>query len=173
MQIQVIQSKIYEVRGQKVMLDLDLAEMYETETKRLKEAVRRNIGRFPADFMFELTRNEYTFLRTQIVSLETGQGKYSKYEPFAFTEQGVAMLASVLKSPKAIQVNIQIVRAFVYLRQYALSHQELSDKLKELEDKFNMQFEDVYEAINYLLQKDKQGTEQKERKRIGFRTYKE
>ena len=169
MQLLVIQKKIHEIRGQKVMLDYDLAELYEVETKRLKEAVRRNIDRFPIDFMFELTRDEYNFLRTQFASLETGRGKYSKFNSFAFTEQGVAMLASVLNSPKAIQVNIQIVRAFVFVRQYALTHKDLTDKLKELESSYNRQFKDIYDALNYLLKKDKQETEQKERKRIGFK----
>lgn len=93
-----------------------------------------------------------------------------RYLPFAFTEQGVAMLASVLNSPKAIQVNIQIVRAFVFIRNYALSHKDLTDKLKKIERKYNKQFKDVYEALNYLLQKDKKETEQKDRKRIGFKT---
>jgi len=169
MNLQVIQKKIYEIRGQKIMLDFDLAEIYETETKRLKEAVRRNIDRFPFDFMFELTREEYNFLRTQFATLEKGKGKYSKFNSFAFTEQGVAMLASVLNSPKAIQVSIDIVRAFVFIRQYALTHKDLTERLKELETKYNKQFKDVYEAINYLLQKDKQQIEQGERKRIGFR----
>ncbi|NTW33733.1 MAG: ORF6N domain-containing protein [Bacteroidetes bacterium] len=169
MQIQTIQSKIYEIRGQKIMLDFDLAELYETETKRLKEAVRRNIKRFPSDFMFELTPNENIALRSQIASLETGKGKHSKYLPFAFTEQGVAMLASVLNSPKAIEVNILIVRAFVFMRQYALTHKDLTDKLKELESKYNKQFKDIYEALNYLLNKDKQQIEQSERKQIGFK----
>jgi hypothetical protein len=96
MELLKIENKIYEVRGQKIMLDFDLAEMYETETKVLKQAVKRNITRFPADFMFEVTREEYNFLRSQFVTLEKGRGKYSKYLPFAFTEQGVAMLSSVL-----------------------------------------------------------------------------
>ena len=108
-------------------------------------------------------------IRSQIASLEVGKGKHSKYLPYAFTEQGIAMLASILNSPKAIQVNIQIVRAFVFMRQYALTHKDLTDKLKELESKYNKQFKDVYEAINYLLQKDKQETEQKERKQIGYK----
>jgi len=151
------------------MLDFDLAELYETETKRLKEAVRRNIKRFPSDFMFELTPNENIALRSQIASLETGKGKHSKYLPFAFTEQGVAMLASVLNSPKAIEVNILIVRAFVFMRQYALTHKDLTVKLKELESKYNKQFKDIYEALNYLLNKDKQQIEQSERKQIGFK----
>lgn len=166
MQLQVIQNKIYEIRGQKVMLDFDLAELYETETKRLKEAVRRNIDRFPYDFMFELNKEEFETLRTQIATSKRGG---TRYAPFAFTEQGVAMLASVLNSAKAIEVNIQIVRAFVFLRQYALNSKEITEKLEQLEQKYNKQFKDVYEAINYLLQKDKQDTDTKERKRIGFK----
>ena len=169
MELQAIHNKIHEIRGQKVMLDFDLAEMYETETKRLKEAVRRNIARFPADFMFELTREEYHSIRSQIASLEKGRGKYSKFNPFAFTEQGVAMLSSVLNNQKAIEVNIAIMRAFVFMKQYALSHKDLTDKLKELENKYNKQFKDVYDAINYLLKKDKQEVEQKERRQIGFK----
>lgn len=171
MELQTIQNRIYEIRGQKVLLDFDLAELYETETKRLKEAVRRNIERFPSDFMFELTKDEYNTLRTQFATLDNrGRGKHSKYNPFAFTEQGIAMLASVLRSPKAIEVNIQIVRAFVFLRKYALSHSELTQKLQELEAKYDKQFNDIFEAINYLIQKDKVEINQKERKRIGFKT---
>ena len=151
------------------MLDFDLAELYETETKRLKEVVRRNVDRFPEDFMFELKRDEYNSLRTQIASLEKGKGKYSKFNPFAFTEQGVAMLSSVLKSKKAIDVNISIMRAFVFVRQYALSHKDLTDKLMKMERKYNRQFKDVYEAMDYLIQKEKLETEQQKRKRIGFK----
>lgn len=147
------------------MLDFDLADLYETETKRLKEAVRRNIGRFPPDFMFELTKAEFDGLRTQFATSKRGG---TRYMPFAFTEQGVAMLASVLNSPKAIEVNIQIVRAFVFLRKYALSHKELSEKLRLLEDKYDLQFKDVYEAIAYLFKKDRQDSEQKNRKRLGY-----
>ncbi len=167
MQLQQIQSKIYELRGFKVMLDSDLAELYNTETKRLKEAVRRNTERFPSDFMFELNKLEFESLRTQFASSNRGG---TRYMPFAFTEQGVAMLASVLNSAKAIEVNIQIVRAFVLLRQYALTHTDLNIKLKELESKFNKQFKDVYEALNYLLTKEKQESEQNQRKRIGYKT---
>lgn len=137
MQLELIQQKIYEVRGQKVMLDFDLAVLYEVETKRLKEAVRRNINRFPSDFMFELTRDEYNFLRTQFASLENGKGKFSKFNPFAFTEHGVTMLSSILNSDKAIEINISIVRVFVYIRQYALSHNELTSQLRELEVKYD------------------------------------
>jgi len=169
MQLQVIQKKIYEIREQKVMLDFDLAELYETETKVLKQAVKRNIDLFPEDFMFVLTKNEYNSLRSQIVTLEKGRGKYSKYLSFAFTEHGVTMLASVLKSKKARQTSIAIVRAFIALKQFVLNYKELADKLNELESKYNKHFKDVYEAINYLLQKDKQQKEQSKRKRIGYK----
>ncbi|MBC9797024.1 ORF6N domain-containing protein [Sinomicrobium weinanense] len=170
MHLQTIQDRIYDIRGQKVMLDFDLARLYETETRTLKQAVRRNIDRFPDDFMFELTQEEYNSLRSQVVTLKnTGRGKHSKYLPFAFTEQGVAMLSSVLSSSKAIEINIQIVRAFVFLRQYALSHKDITDKLQELESKYDQQFKDVYEAINYLLEKDHRETTQKERQRIGYK----
>ena len=171
--IQTIQKKIYEVRGQNVMLDFDLAELYETETKYLKRAVRINIKRFPPDFMLELTKTEWDVLRCNFSTLETGRGKYPKYLPFAFTEQGVAMLSAVLNSQKAIDVNISIMRAFVFVRQYALSNKDLTEKLKRLERKYNKQFKDVFEAINYLLQNDKQEKENSEkwktRERIGFK----
>jgi hypothetical protein len=138
MELQVIQTKIFKVRGQMVMLDYDLAELYEVETKRMKEAVRRNIERFPHDFMFELTREEYNALRSQIASLETGRGKFSKYAPFAFTEHGVAMLSGILNSPKAIETNISIIRVFIALRRFAMTFDELAAKIiahdKELAD---------------------------------------
>jgi hypothetical protein len=169
MQLELIQQKIYEVRGQKVMLDFDLAVLYEVETKRLKEAVRRNINRFPSDFMFELTRDEYNFLRTQFASLENGKGKFSKFNPFAFTEHGVTMLSSILNGDKAIEINISIVRAFVYIRQYALTHNELTSQLRELEFKFDKQFDDVFEAINYLLKKDTLEKQTKNRTKIGYK----
>ena len=166
---EIIQNKIFEIRGQKVMLDFDLAELYGIATKVLNQAVKRNIDRFPEDFMIQLTREEYNFLKSQIVTLESGRGKYTKYLPYAFTEQGVAMLSSVLNSSKAIQINIQIMRAFVFMRQYALTHKDLSEKLQELENKYDQQFKDVYEAISFLLQKDNRETEQKQRKRIGYK----
>lgn len=112
MELMVIQNKVYTLRGCKIMLDFDLAELYEIETRILKQAVRRNIERFPQDFMFELTTEELMSLRSQIVILKKSRGGHSKYLPFAFTEQGVAMLSSVLNSYKAIQVNITIMRAF-------------------------------------------------------------
>ncbi len=167
MDLQLIEAKIYDIRQQKIMLDFDLAELYETETKYLKRAVRANIKRFPPDFMFELSKTEFETLRCNFSTSNQRGG--TRYLPFAFTEQGVAMLSAVLNSEKAIDVNIAIMRAFVFIRQYALTHKYLTDKLKELETKYNKQFSDVYEAINYLLKKDKQETEQKERKRIGFK----
>lgn len=169
MQLQVIQKRIYEVREQRVMLDFDLAELYNTETKYLKRAVRANMKRFPPDFMFELSKSEWETLRCNFSTLETGRGKYPKYLPFAFTEQGVAMLSSVLNSDKAIDVNISIMRAFVFIRQYALSHKDLTDKLKKLERKYNKKFKDISEAINYLIgEKQKQG-DFENRERIGFK----
>ena len=151
------------------MLDFDLAELYETETKYLKRAVRANIKRFPPDFMFELTKTEWEALRCNLSTLETGRGKYPKYLPFAFTEQGVAMLSAVLNSQKAIDVNISIMRAFVFIRQYALSHKDLTDKLKKLERKYNKQFKDVYEALNYLIGEKQKQTDFDSRERIGFK----
>jgi len=170
MEIQVIRNKIHEIRGHKVILDYDLAELYMVENKRLKEAVRRNLSRFPEDFLFELTKDELISLRSRIATLKSGRGKFSKYLPFAFTEQGVAMLASVLHSETAIQVNIQIVRAFVFLRQYALNHEDLNDKLKSLESTFNQRFKDIDDAINYMLKKDKTKLDLTNRKKIGFNT---
>ena len=168
MELQKIQTKIYEVRGLKVMLDFDLAELYEVENRALKQAVKRNLDRFPKDFMYQLTKAEWQEVITNCDNLPEGV-KFSPATPFAFTEQGVAMLSSVLKSKKALQVNIAIMRTFVFIRQYALSHSDLTNKLKEIEAKYNKQFNDVYEAINYLLNKEKQEISQKERKRIGYK----
>jgi hypothetical protein len=170
MELQILQQKIYEIRGLRVMLDFDLAELYEVENKKLKQAVRRNIDRFPFDFMIELTREEYNSLRSQFVTLENGRGKFSKFLPFAFTEQGVAMLSSVLNSSKAVQINIQIIRAFVLLRQLTLSNSELAIKIKQLETKYDKNFDNIFEAINYLLKKDNQIKHQVDRKQIGFKS---
>lgn len=167
MYLQKIESKIYELRGQKVMLDFDLAELYETQTKYLKRAVRANIKRFPSDFMFELSKKEWNTLRCNFSTSNKKGG--TRYLPFAFTELGVAMLSAVLNSEKAIDVNISIMRAFVFIRQYTLTHKDLTKKLKELESRYNQQFKDVYEAISYLLNKDKQESQQKQRKRIGYK----
>ena len=166
MELQLIQNKIFEIRGHKIILDFDLAELYETETKYLKRAVRANIRRFPLDFMFELTKVEWESLKCNFSTSNTRGG--TRYMPFAFTEQGVSMLSSVLNSDKAIDMNIAIMRAFVYIRQYALTHKDLTDKIKELESVYDKQFADVYEAINYLMQKDLQQTNQRDRKRIGY-----
>ncbi len=179
MELQKIQTKIYEIRGQKVMLDVDLADLYEVQTKSLNLAVKRNLKRFPEDFMFQLSKNEWEILRIQIETakslrlqietLEKGKGKHTKYLPYAFTEQGLAMLSGILNSDKAIEVNIAIMRAFVFIRQYALSHKDLTEKLKELESKYDKQFNDIYEALNYLMDKNIMESEQKERKIIGFK----
>jgi len=162
MELQLIQNKIYEVRGHKVMLDFDLALLYEVETKALNLAVKRNSERFPSDFMFQLTSAEWESLRLQI---ETSKRGGRRYLPYAFTEQGLAMLSGILNSQKAINVNIAIMRAFVMIRQYALTYKELTEKLKEIEGKFT----DVYEAINYLINKDKLQIDHNKRKRIGFK----
>lgn len=159
MDIQIIQNKIYEIRGQRVMLDFDLAELYQVETKRLKEAVRRNIERFEGDdFMFELSVNEYNALkdslRSQIASLETGgRGKYPKYSPFAFTEEGVAMLSGVLRSPVAIRVNRAIMRAFVAMRNYLQQSTQVSAELAEMRSRLQLverDCRDNLEAMNDL-----------------------
>ncbi len=162
-----IKSKIFEIRGFNVMLDFDLSNMYKVENRALKQAVKRNIDRFPEDFMFQLTKPEWQELITICDKLPNNI-KFSPALPFAFTEQGVAMLSSVLKSKKALQVNIAIMRAFVFLRQYALSHEDLTKKLHELESKYNKRFKDIYEAINFLLDKNMQDIEQENRKRIGY-----
>ncbi len=169
MQLQLIQSRIHEIREQKVMFDFDLAELYEVENRVLKQAVKRNIDRFPSDFLFQLTKPEWQEVITNCDNLPQGI-KFSPATPFAFTEQGVSMLSSVLRSKKAVQVNISIMRAFVLIRHYALSHKDLTVKLQGLETKYNKQFKDVYEAINYLLKKDKKAIVQQERKQIGFNT---
>ncbi|MBK7571453.1 MAG: ORF6N domain-containing protein [Bacteroidetes bacterium] len=167
MQLQNIETKIHEIRGQKVMLDFDLAELYEIETKNLNLSVKRNSKRFPKDFMFQLTKEEWESLRLQIETSKSRGG--TRYLPYVFTEQGLAMLSGVLNSDKAILVNISIMRAFVFIRQYALSHKDLTEKLSELENKYNQQFKDVYEALEYLLKKDEQIIGQNDRKRIGYK----
>ena len=159
-----IEQVILLVRGQKVMLDADLARLYGVETKILVQAVKRNLVRFPEDFMFQLNKEEADFLRSQIVTLEKGRGQYSKYLPYAFTEQGVAMLSSVLRSQRAVQVNIEIMRAFIRLRQMLASNAELARKLDALEKKYDAQFKDVFEAIRQLM-----APPEPKRRAIGFR----
>ncbi|MGP8216733.1 MAG: ORF6N domain-containing protein [Bacteroidia bacterium] len=169
MQLQIIQQKIYEIRGHKVMMDFDLAELYEVETRVLNQAVNRNIERFPGRFMFQLSQKEWLFLKSQIVTSKTEKRGGTQKLPKAFTEHGVTMLASVLRSKKAIKMNIAIVEAFIALKEFALTYKELAEKITKSERKNDKQFKDVYEALHYLLQKDKQETEQKERKRIGYK----
>jgi phage regulator Rha-like protein len=159
--IELIASKIVLVRGEKVLIDHDLAEMYDVETKQLKRAVRRNINRFPEDFMFQLTKEEYRSLRSQFGTLK--RGTHSKYSPMAFTEQGVAMLSSVLNSDRAIEVNIAIMRAFVKLREMMATHKDLKRKIESMEKKYDEQFRIVFEAIKQLL-----AEEDKPKKKIGY-----
>ena len=145
---------------------MDLAKIYEVETRVLKQAVRRNIERFPMDFMFELNENELQNLTSHFVTSRWGG---QRHKPFAFTEQGIAMLSSVLKSKKAIHMNISIMRAFVMMRQCALNHQELSDKLTALEQQYGQKFKDIEQVLNYLIQKDQKSVQQATRKEIGFK----
>ena len=166
MEIEIIQNKIFEIRGCKVMLDFDLASMYGVENKRLKASVRRNLNRFPVDFMFELSEIEFNSLRTKISSLKNlGRGQHLKFLPFAFTEQGIAMLSSVLNSEKAIEVNISIIRAFVTFRQFSLTYNELKVKITEIEDKFP----EIYKALNFLIDKEKVKEIREKRIKIGFK----
>lgn len=160
---QAIAAKILFIRGKKVMLDSDLAKLYGVETKYLNRQVRRNIGRFPSDFMIRLTRKEYQeILRCQSVTLE--MGRYSKYLPYVFTEQGVAMLSSVLNSERAIQVNIQIMRAFTQLRRMLLTNVDLRRKIEAMEKKYDKQFAVIFQAIRELLEPP-----EKPKHQIGFR----
>ena len=163
--IEQIEKYIYLIRGEKVMLDRDLAELYQVQTKALNQAVRRNRDRFPADFMFQLSEKEVIELnRSQFV---TGSQKHRdpRSRPYAFTEQGVAMLSSVLRSKRAITVNIEIMRAFVKLRQLFASDTELARRLDELESKYDKQFKIVFVAIRHLMAKPV-----KDSKQIGFRS---
>ena len=160
-----VMTRIYLIRGQKIMLDYDLAKLYMTEAKRLKESVRRNIERFPEDFMFTLTEKEWVSLRTQIASLNRGQ--HPKYNPFAFTEQGVAMLSSVLNSPTAIHVNIQIIRIFTKMRSLLLTHKDILLQLEKIENKMGKHDEQIALVFTYL--KKLLNPPQPVRERIGFR----
>ena len=163
--IERIERRIYFIRDQKIMLDKDLAELYGVETKRLVEAVKRNIRRFPHDFMFQLNEEENDLLRSQIATsnISTGRGG-RRYAPYAFTEQGVAMLSSVLRSPRAIDVNVEIMRAFVRLRRMLASNVELARKLETLEKKYDSQFKVVFDAIRQLMEP----AESKGKRHIGF-----
>ena len=170
MDLQIIQNKIFEVRGCRVMLDYHLAELYQVETRALKQAVKRNIERFPSDFMFVLTQEEANLLLSIGVSQNVIPPAYNfgVAMPMAFTEQGVAMLSSVLRSKIAIEVNISIMRAFVLMRQMAIGYEELSRRIEELEVSTDAQFNELYQALTQLLSQSKQ---QKERRPVGFVTY--
>jgi phage regulator Rha-like protein len=177
MSLQIIHNKIFEIRGQKVMLDFDLAELYQTETKYLKRAVRQNQKKFPTDFMFELTKNEFETLRCNFSTSNRGG---TRYMPFAFTEHGVTMLASVLNSNKAIDMNIAIVRAFTTMRHFANSHKDLFEQINELRKEMqtrlgehDTQLSAIYDALENLLDKKQHELDAKEnwkkRERIGFK----
>lgn len=170
MDLQIIQNKIFEVRGCRVMLDYHLAELYQVETRALKQAVKRNIERFPSDFMFVLTKEEANLLLSIGVSQNVIPPDYNfgVAMPMAFTEQGVAMLSSVLRSKIAIEVNISIMRDFVLMRQMVIGYEELLKRIEELEVSTDAQFNELYQALTQLLSQSKQ---QKERRPVGFVTY--
>jgi hypothetical protein len=182
MQIVTIQNKIYEVNRIKVMLDFDLAELYEVETRVLNQAIKRNIESFPEDFMFRLTKEQweelslssaFTLMSSQIVMTSTQTLRTSKRPkaslPYAFTEHGVTMLASVLRSSKARKTNIAIVRAFVALRRTMLNIENFQSQIKDLEMKYDSQFDDVFEAIQFLMTENKEIAAQNERTKIGYK----
>jgi len=173
MNLTIIQKKIYEVRSERIMLDFDIAELYNVKTKLLKEAVRRNRKKFPADFMFELTREEWQNLRTQFASSSWGG---LRYMPFAFTEHGVTMIASILNSQKAIDMNIAVVRAFISLRKLSKQHIELSEQLqllrKEVLDRIgehDIQLAAIYNTIENLLDIKTEKEIWDKRERIGYK----
>ena len=155
--------KIYVIRGQKVMLDKDLANFYSVKTKRLKEQVRRNINRFPESFMFELTTSEYDILRSQFATLK--RGRHSKYLPFAFTEYGILMLSGILNSEMAIKISIHIIETFVQLRKILNNYEEIRVKLEKMNSKYKEEFGEIYRILHGLIEKPKE----KPRQRIGYK----
>ncbi len=184
--IQTIQNRIYEIRDERVMLDRDLAALYETETKALNLAVKRNIKRFPKDFMFQLTKEEFESLRFQIETLEksdnplrlqnetlkTSRGQHTKYLPYVFTEQGVAMLSGILNSDKAINMNIAIMRAFVEVRKVLLKQGSLKEQLNEIKERLgehDAQLNQIYDAMENLLDEKAAQRKWEDRKRIGYK----
>ena len=177
-ELQLIQKIIYEIRGIKVMLDSDLATLYQVETRILNESVKRNIKRFPFDFMFQLSEDEWNNLRSQIaISKDMRGGR--RYTPYVFTEQGVSMLSSVLKSDRAIEVNVNIMRAFVQLRHYVLSQSDASEQIKELRkllflyiEKNDKRVNDIIIALNNLIEQPLKQTSDYKSTRIGFNTEK-
>jgi len=173
MKLTIIQQKIFEIRGQNVMLDFDLAELYGVETKVLNQAVKRNADRFPKDFRFQLSEKEIKTLRSQFVTSNWGGRRYL---PYAFTEHGVTMLANVLKSKKAIKMSIAVVRAFISLKQMALQHKDLAERLEELRKELHerigehdSQLAAIYDAIENLLDDKTEKRNWEERERIGYR----
>ena len=186
MNTEIIHNKIYEIRGHKVMLDYEIAEMYEVETKRINEQVKRNIERFPEDFMFQLTENEWEMMRSQIVTtsdsnwsqIATSSKKHrgKSYLPFAFTEHGVTILATVLRSEKAVKVSIAVVRAFISLKQYIADRKNISkqinsikDELSERIDEQDVQIIEIYQVLDKLIQ-DKEEQKPVKREPIGFKS---
>ena len=174
MNLVTIQNKIYEVNGIKVMLDFDLAELYEVETRVLNQAIKRNIDSFPEDFMFRLSSVAWENLSSQIVMMMSSQTVMTSKRPktalpYVFTEHGVTMLASVLRSPKARKMNIAIVRAFVALRKTLLNIENLQTQIEALESKYDGQFEDIFEAIQFLMTENKEIATTNERVKIGFK----
>lgn len=166
--VQSIVNKIYRFRGVNVMLDRDLAELYGVETKRLKEQVKRNIDRFPDDFMFELTKEEFEVLRSQnATSKMEGRGGV-RYLPYAFTEQGVLMLSNILNSEKAVKVSIQVIRAFSMLKQMLSTHEDLKKKIEKMENSYDHQFRIIFAAIKQLIEEDL-----KTKRDVGFERSKE
>jgi len=151
MELQLIQNKIFMIRGYRIMLDFQLADLYEVETRMLNQAVKRNIKRFPHDFMIQLSVEEWGILKSQFVISKTEKRGGTQKLPYAFTEQGVAMLSSVLKSKKAVDVNIAIMRAFVLLRQHLADYKDLKNEIQTLEKEMNRKFKDINEALHYLL----------------------
>jgi len=167
---EVVMNKIYLIRGLKVMIDKDLAQLYGVETKRLKEQVKRNIERFPEDFMFELTPEEYKKIKSQ--PEHSGQGEHSKYLPFAFTEHGVLMLSSVLKSDRAIKINIQVMRVYIRIREMIMLNKDILKRLEGVEKNLSDNNNEIIVIFKYLKQLEKskqQESEQKNRLRIGFK----
>lgn len=168
--IQSIQNRIYEIRGERVILDYDLASLYEVPTKVLNQAVKRNIKRFPKDFMFQLTENEWNPMRSQIVTSSQNKRKLSTL-PYAFTEQGVAMLSGILNSEKAIIMNIAIMRAFVEIRRVLVKEYDLKEQLKLIKERLgehDVQLNQIYDAMENLLDENAAQRKWEERERIGF-----
>jgi len=170
--VEQIEARIFLIRGQKVMLDADLAELYGVETKRLNEQVSRNSERFPEDFMFQLNEEEFDSLRSQFATLKTGRGQHRKYLPYAFTEHGAIMAASVLNSPQAIEVSVHVVRAFVRLRELVAGNKELAQKLNQLERKVGAHDKAIAEIIS-AIRELMSPTEPKKKRTIGFAPWKE